>query len=265
MSITTSSEGNTISLLNCGSSGCDPFPIVDRLWEIYSEKGIRTVFFSIGSSLSAMADLDLAETLGCPLHIVPLSEEEKEDWKKVTTILANRKGVESEATGSFIEGVEKKWVLPKNLRIQAQLPWWTKGGIDISGNGHIPTIPALEAISTACSKMKLKEDSIRLDILKIDTQRTVPKLAGQVALSILESGFRPSILLIHWGASPDIDIPSSIHAGCIQTMGYKLLGKKDNKFLYYYTDVDMFQCCSWEDTTCNNPMIQEIMKALRPA
>jgi hypothetical protein len=243
--------------------------VPDKLWEIFHSKGIRTIFFSIGTSSSALADLDIAESLGCPIHVVPFTAEDRAGWEQVTEVLKTRKaaGAAADAPAGFAEGAEKNWVLPKNIRLQPALPWWTRGTLDLSG-GSLATVPALEVVDAACQGMKLKkEDSPRLDILKIDTVGAVAKaavphtLGGQIALSILESGFRPSLLLIHWPASPDVDIPTSIHAGSIQTMGYRLIAKKDRKFLYYYTDVDMFQCCSWEDDTCNNPMIKEVLQA----
>jgi hypothetical protein len=37
----------------------------------------------------------------------------------------------------------------------------------------------------------------------------------------------------------------------------------DNKFLYYFTDDDMYQLCSWEETTCQNPLMHELVSATK--
>jgi hypothetical protein len=71
--------------------------------------------------------------------------------------------------------------------------------------------------------------------------------------------------LIHWGGYPDLTSPYHLQAGFIQTMGYKLMAKTDKKFLYYYTDMDLFESCSWEDTSCSNPLLKAIKEALMEA
>ena len=74
-----------------GEKGGDPFPMMDRVWDIYSGKGIRTVFLTIGASKSALADLEIGESLGCPINIVTLNDAEKNSWTEVANILKERK------------------------------------------------------------------------------------------------------------------------------------------------------------------------------
>jgi hypothetical protein len=115
--------------------------MVDRVWEVFQGKGVKTVFLSIGSSASALPDLELAESLGCPINIVPLKEDHKAKWIEVAEILKARKRDPTVAT-SFSEEAELKWILPKNIRIQSALPWWVAGSVDLSGSIS-PTEPAL--------------------------------------------------------------------------------------------------------------------------
>jgi hypothetical protein len=114
-----------------GVKGPDPFPIVDKLWDMFAGKGIRTVFLSVGSSSSPLADLEISESLGCPLHICALTPSEKARWLEVSTVLKERK---RDCPGSsFTELVDTKWILPKNVRILDSLPWYGNGTLDISG------------------------------------------------------------------------------------------------------------------------------------
>ena len=60
------------------ASGVDPFPILQNVWSFFSKKGVKTVFLSIGSSVSAIPDLILSEQIGAPIHYIPLSARQAE-------------------------------------------------------------------------------------------------------------------------------------------------------------------------------------------
>jgi hypothetical protein len=61
---------------------------------------------------------------------------------------------------------------------------------------------------------------------------------------------------------PDMDIPTSITAGHLQNSGYNLLHAMDNKFLYFYTGQDVYMSCSWENSTCPNPLVKHIVQSV---
>lgn len=241
-----------------GATGSDPFPMLNNVWDIFSGKGIRTVYLTVGNSKSVLADLELAESLGCPINTVPLSTKEAGEWAEVATILKERK---RDASGALLYsvGAEAKWILPKNLRVQPALPWWTNGTIDLSGGYTLKTQEAGSMMSSICNTMKLKDNASRIDVLKLDTVASAPGLENGILQALLNAGFRPAVILVHWSASPDTSLPVSTAAGHLQNTGYVLMSKVDNKFLYYYTDQDMYQTCSWEDTTSVNPMVKELL------
>lgn len=241
-----------------GAKTSDAFPIVDKLWDIFAGKGIRTVLLSIGTSQTPLPDLELAESLGCPLHIVPLSANENAKWSDVSTILKERKREPS--ASPFTEGVDGKWILPKNLRIAASLPWWGNGQLDLSGCS-LSTQNIGEYVNGICAAMKLKDGQKRIDIVKIDTTTVAPGLEIPLLGAILHAGFRPSVLLVKWSVMPDIDISTTISAGNLQCAGYSLLDKVDGKFLYYFNDESLYEICSWEKSTVMNPIAEEILKA----
>lgn len=241
-----------------GVAGGDPFPMLNNVWDIFAGKGIRTVYLTVGNSKSVLADLEIAESLGCPINAVPLSAKEAGEWAEVANILKERKRDASGAL-AYSAGAETKWILPKNLRAQPVLPWWTDGAIDLSGGFTVKTQEATSMISSICNTMKLKDNASRIDILKIDTVASAPGLENGILQALLNAGFRPAVILVHWSTSPDTSLPATLAAGHLQNTGYALLSKTDHKFLYYYVDQDMYQTCSWEDTTSINPMVKELL------
>jgi hypothetical protein len=237
--------------------GHDRFPILDRIWDIYAGKGIRTVFVSVGASGSALPDLEIAESLGCPLHCVALNAKEESEWNEVAGILKERK----RAGGSdFSVGSEMKWVLPKNLRVQNALPWWSTGTMDVSG-AVLRTQNIQEYAAEIATSMKLKDSVTRIDLLKVDTQKSAPGLERGILGAVLNAGFRPALVLVRWTDMPDVHLSATLAAGHLQNSGYTLVAKEDNKFLYYFSDEDMYQICSWEGIIGKNPMFSEIVHA----
>lgn len=253
------------AIVQIGSGSSAPFPMFDRVWETFGTKSIRTVFLSIGNSTSSAADLDIVESIGCPLHVVPLSATGRAQWEEVTACLQAKKREGAVATHPFSEGAESKWILPKNIRIQAALPYWSAGQIQLEETTVFvqPVQACMEAI---CKEMKITEEGGRLDFLKVDTRTEWPGLERSLLSAILDAGYRPGVVLVNWSVPPDTDLRSTLAAGHLQNAGYRLYAKQDEtKFLYFYTDNDLYQLCSWEDTRVPNPLLSELIRQLHPS
>jgi hypothetical protein len=234
----------------------DPFPIVDNIWNMFARKGNKTVFLSVGGSKTCLPDLELAETLGCPFHIVPVTAQQRAHWAEVGTSLKARSRP-ADAQYEFSAGAEEKWILPKNFRVGAALPWWTEGSISVSGE-TVPTRPFFDVAKDVCIAMNLGET--RIDILKVDCGGTLER---PLLTALLENNLRPAILLVRWSVMPDQDTSTSITAGHLQNCGYTLVDTRDDKFLYFYTDQDIYMSCSWEDYSTLNPMIQGLLDSFQ--
>jgi hypothetical protein len=226
-------------------------------------KGIRTIFLTIGNSSSSAADLELAESIGCPIHTCPLTIQEKEAWKEIQTILTERKREGEFASHTFTVGAEAKWILPKNIRIQDAIPWWGEGVIRTDSGAECTTTNTYPMIQKLCEDMKLKDGAVRLDILKIDTSSQSPGLERAILPAILSAGFRPTLVLVHWNGRPDVDLSYTLAAGHLQNCGYKLMAIEGDNFLYYFTDNDLYQLCSWEETKVANPLLDEIARSAK--
>jgi hypothetical protein len=111
--------------------------------------------------------------------------------------------------------------------------------------------------------MKVKDNVVRIDVLKVDTVAAAPGLERGIIGAVLNAGFRPAVVLVQWSESPNVGLATTVAAGNLQNCGYRLISKVDNKFLYYFTDDDMYQLCSWEETSCQNPLMSEIISSTR--
>ena len=246
---------NKTPITNYGVDGGDPFPCLSDLWRVYGIKGTKTVFVSLGLSKSPMADLEIAELMGCPIHVVPLNEEHVNMWNEVKSVLAVRERNDSSSTYDFSKGVSEKWVIPKNVHIHKSLPWWMDSTLQMSENDTLKTREFYQWVEDACKLTKLEND-VRVDILKLDM---VNGMERPVLAAMLNAGFRPGCIMVNWEHSPDTHTPTTLAAGHLQNCGYKLINKVDNKFFYFFIDQDMYMTCSWEDTRAPNPMVHEIL------
>jgi len=215
----------------------DPFPCVDNLYGLYAKKGVRTVFFSVGASPSCVVDLEIAETIGCPINVICSTEADSKAWFEVKERLRTHKEGEEP---SFSTGAAGKWVLPKNVRVFPELEAGT----------------FFEKVQNACRSMSISEGDTRIDILKVDLPAGGERL---FLYEILDGGFRPAMIIIRWSSAPDSSHPTKLVAGHMQNCGYALVGKEGNKYLYYFVDNDVYSTCSWEHLGAVNPMVDGVV------
>jgi hypothetical protein len=228
-----------ITLLH--KNGGDPFPCIKDLYMVFQKKGIRTVFLSLGASPSCIPDLEIAETIGCPVNIICANESEAAAWNEVKECLKTHKPAK-DPLGTFSEGSDKKWVLAKNVRVVATE--WKSGAI-------------VSNVKEACKTMSISEDDTRIDILKVDMSGG----AGRLALyEILDAGLRPAVVIIRWAEEPDSHPGVRVAAGNLQNCGYVLVKKEGPKYLYFFVDNDMYATCSWELEGAVNPMVDAVVQ-----
>jgi hypothetical protein len=245
-------------LLN--QSGSDPFPFIKNAWNMFSKKGKKTIFISIGSSKSVIADMEIAETIGCPLIIVPGSKAGLAGWIEVAECIKTHEPAVNPKS-EFSRGADDKWILPKNLWIEAaSMPGWRLATNTKADNYCVEEIPFYDWVKQRCEKIGLTKDETRIDILKIDLQDGSER---SLLYAMLDAGFRPSLITVNWSASPDTDLSTLLTAGHLQNSGYVLIRKESTKFLYYFVDSDMYTICSWENTNVVNPMVDELVNQVR--
>jgi len=232
-----------------GKTSSNPIPMIEKLWDFYSNKGIKTVFINIGSSSSPIAELEIAAMIGCPLHVIEWNEAKLAAWDSVKKTLNTRKASDL----PFTKDVENKWVLPTNLRISNSLPFFYNGTLDVSGN--INTIDINIFVKNICDKMGITEK--RIDLFNIQTGN---EIEIPLIFALLNSTYRPGLISIAYTHTPDSNLLSTQLAGHLQNIGYALIAKEEHKFLYMFKDNNAYEFASYEDTTVENPLIYEIIK-----
>ena len=235
----------------------DRFPMLEGLWDFFSSKGAKTVFVSVGSSPSPLPELDLSEMLGCPIHMFETRSSIQMQWEETKNILKVRKT--KEETSNFAKDAAKKWVLPRNILVDGTLPFMYEGELVIGGE-KIETSHFREKVEAICESLGFQKEEAHIDLLKID----VAEKEDLVLSAVLKARFRPSLLLVRWSHMPDEDMNTMLSAAHLQTLGYRLLAKEDSKFLYYYTDTNYYETCSWQVIASTNPLIAEITNAFLP-
>jgi FkbM family methyltransferase len=203
-------------------------------------KGIRTVFFSIGTSSSCLSELEIAEIIGCPINIIYTNESQVKQWEEVKACLKTHKPP-NDPISTFSEKSQEKWVLPKNVRILSE---WKSGNV-------------LSIVQDACKSMSISEGDARIDILKIDLNGGAE---CRTLYEVLDAGFRPALIIIRWTQEPDSHAGVRLAAGNLQNCGYALLKKEGNKYLYYYVDNDMYSTCSWQIEGSINPLVDAVIQ-----
>jgi hypothetical protein len=247
-----------ISTTTIGSKD-QPYPMIANIWDFFSTKGTKTVFVSVGTGASCLPDLDLAETIGCPILKLDTSDSAVNQWTEIKDLLKTRKLTDT--TSEFAKVATRKWVLPKNILLQKCLPSLLSGSIETE-EGVLQTRKWYDLVTDHCKSIGLPEDQTHIDILKLDQC----PYESVVLDSLWQTGFRPSLLLINWTESPDSSLQTLLTAGQLQMLGYCLVAKEGNRFLYYYTDVNYYESCSWETVAkrFENPFVSNLVKTVYP-
>lgn len=215
----------------------ETFPVFRNIWEFYSSKGNKSVFVSIGNSSSPMVELHISESLGCRVH---LFTERPENWEETREILKTRKITES--SSDFAKQALKKWVLPQNILVNTT---------------PLSFSTVNSSIGDICKSLAVEE---RIDILKVEC--TTLK-AAEMIYAILHLGYRPGLLLLRWETSPDSTLETTLLAGHMQNIGYGLVSKEKNNYLYYFTDKNLYEMCSWETNQVPNPLVAKLFESFQ--
>ena len=231
----------------------DQWPMIDNLWGFYGSKGIKTVFFNIGISNTCSSELEIAETLGCPIHTWDPREEVTTAWQETKDILKARK--RADTASAFTESADSKWVLPKNIHSYSSLPGFTNGSAEIQGKLY-PTVSLQSAVKQMISLMKVTDE--RIDILKVCMGEGMEK---NLLYALMDSPYRPGLLLVQWSVMPDNDLQTTICAGHLQNCGYELAEHIGHNFLYMFNSNCLYEICSWETNKCDNPIVAELTDA----
>jgi hypothetical protein len=210
----------------------EEIPFLKDLWSFFSSKGVKTNFFSVNPDASAALDLNICESLGCPIRVLTNSASIETKWSIIAATLKARAIAPEHANLGWLEGIQKRWILPRNLIVKrTSLEWSTL---------------ATEAAAI---------EGNRVDMLKIEGSQEEERA---ILYSLTDGGFRPGVVLVRYTYDPDENVPSMLVAGHLQMIGYRLVECKGPWFLYLFEDNCFYDSCSWRTTTCQNPLSKYI-------
>jgi hypothetical protein len=209
-------------------------PFLKDIWNFFGVKGTKTVFLSINPEKSFWVDLEVCESLGCPIHILTNSEVVEKKWEIVSKTLKARKIEEADGELQWLKGVEKKWILTKNIKLnRTEFSWNT--------------------LKNVANESKLD----RIDLLKVEAGTEEERV---LLYSMIDSGYRPGVLLVKYTTDPDNAVPPMLLAGHLQMIGYRLLSCVNNWFMYMYQDFCLYDSCSWRNTLVQNPVVASLFE-----
>ena len=213
-------------------------PFLKDLWSFYSSKGVKTAFFSVNPENSFELDLLISEGLGCPIRILTNKDSIEQKWTIIQRTLKARSIQEEDKQYDWLKGVEKKWILPKNIHVKRETLGWN------TWKDVVPTVA-----------------ENRVDICKIEGSQEDERV---LLYSLLESGYRPGVVLVRYTEDPDANVPSMLVAGHLQMTGYRLMDCIKNWFFYMYDDTCFYDTCSWrtsmKGTKTPNPLVKYLFE-----
>jgi hypothetical protein len=211
-----------------------PIPMLKDIWNFFNTKGMRTSIISVNSFTSFNVDLELTESLGCNIHLLLDNNECENRWTILQKTLKDRAISPEYENLEWLEGTQKRWILARNLKTKrVELSW--------------------KSLKQYCDDASLTQ----IDLFKVEGTNENEK---ELLYSLFHYGYRPSLILVRWTENPDTSVPSMLAAGHLQNVGYRLLDEKNGWFLYHFTDVCIYDTCSWCDTKCQNPIVEYFLK-----
>lgn len=204
----------------------DKWPVMRNISTAFIKQFDSVVFVSFGKGYNDMnLDTDISEKLAGYWNLVPSSYEDEKYMLQLKYIIVS--GNIKNERSDFMKSLTTKLLDADNMIVHSYEQNIGK------------TIQKLE----------------KIDICKIDDPNY-----RQIIFEILDRGFRPCFMCIRFEHSPDFHVPTQLIAGHLQNCGYILMGVHENKYLYYFTDNPIYDCCSLVEPAASNPIISEIAK-----
>jgi hypothetical protein len=208
------------------------------------------VCVSIASDPSVWRDdLCIAERLFSDMIIIPAHgdiETHTTAYNKVKTILKERLKYPNIKENPEDLEVAKTWVLPTKLHM----------GPNISTFYAPLENPVQKAFAPIFSQLQMEP---KIHYLKVEVANGFER---SLMYTLLDSGFRPGLLLIKWSKDIDEDTATAYCAGHLQSAGYSLISLQNGYALYFYSDQPLYDICSFKTIGLKNPILQSILGSM---
>lgn len=195
-------------------------------------------------------DLCIGERLFSNLIIIPAHgsmEQHLTEYDTVKKVLKERLKYPNIKENKDLLEVAKTWILPTKLYMG---PSTTTFFTPIENPVQVALAPVFSA---------LKVDP-KIHYLKIE----VPNGFERTLLyTILDNGFRPSLLLVKWSHDIDDHTLTAQCAGHIQNVGYNLVSLHKEYALYMFSDSSLYDICSFKTIGLKNPIFTSLFDSFK--
>jgi hypothetical protein len=193
-------------------------------------------------------DLCIGERLFSDLIIIPAHtsmEQHMTEFDLVKKVLKERLKYPDIKENKKLLEVAKTWILPTKIHMG---PSTTTFFSPVEN-------PVQIALAPLFSSLKIEP---KIHYLKIE----VPNGFERTLLyTILDNGFRPSLILVKWSNDLDDHILTAQCAGHIQNVGYNLVSLEKEYALYMFSDSSLYDVCSFKSVGLKNPIFTSLFES----
>jgi hypothetical protein len=226
----------------------------DTIVFFQNKQGPR-VFVSITDDSSvwkkdlAITERFFSEMVVCPFLTLPETvDKEIETVKEILKLRAKYPGVKDDPDALM---VSKTWVLPNKISLGPGANQFLQPNPNLGLQKNCQhTIH--DTFKPVFERLKSEE---MIHILKLEL---TDGLERGLVYQFMDSGFRPSLIMIKWSSDLDDHIPTAHCAGHLLNSGYALVSLQNGYALYMYTDESLYDICSMKTVGLQNPIFLEL-------
>lgn len=225
-------------------------PVPKEPFHFFSNQQNARYFLTITDKVKIWQDdLAIAERLFADMIVCPFTysyNSHKEAIEKTKDILKQRMKHPDIKQNPELESIAKIWILPQKL--------------SIGPNAHEFLACKKDAVkATLFPYFESIQSEPLLHFLKVEVD---DGLERPLLYSILDSGFRPSLVLVKWTNDLDEDIATANCAGHLINTGYSLVCLQNGYALYYFADQPLYDICSMKNPSLKNPFMESLFQSM---
>ncbi len=193
-------------------------------------------------------DLQVCERLFGDMIICPFNsnpEIHTRELEHVQEILKQRTKFPGVKENPELLEIAKTWILPTKLTLGPDAKTFLYPGEN----------NALSMLSPIFNKLSV--DPV-IHFLKVEVSEGSER---QLLYSMLDSGFRPSLVLVKWSHDLDDHVATAHCAGHLIATGYTLVSLENGYALYHFRDTTLFDICSMKTIGITNPILDMIIES----
>jgi hypothetical protein len=195
-------------------------------------------------------DLCIGERLFSDLIIIPAHgsmEEHSAKFELVKKVLKERLKYPNVKENKELLDIAKTWILPTKIHM----------GPSVSTFFSPVENPVQVALTPIFSSLGVES---KIHYLKIEVSNGFERT---LIFSILDSGFRPSLVLIKWSHDIDDHVATAHCAGHLQNTGYNLISLQNGYALYMFCDSTLYDICSFKSIGLKNPIFTSLLESFK--